>query len=384
MKKIIGLIFCAKAFDLRRGVSDGSRACSEEDQDRKSLCESVCSEVVGACVTKCGGFDGDQSCVSVCKREGWECVDECPCNDNCSDGCVGCDNWACKDDNILVMNKAINDVVIFSPTGENGQTMVADGFVYEMNTGVDASCSVLYNGRMLVFGGYESKSYAKQISEVVKSPKCKLSPVGTLPLKFAFGACNVVDNKVLLCFAEGVENECDSFDGQQITREASSKYMHGVTSLGVYQNSAIAIGAISHQRVESYQNAQWKDMADFPFTQQGIYRYSVVNFKGDLYLFGGESGGVRIDVAAKYDGRSWENVGNLKQARSGHRSLANQDSITHIGGRTSMRFEEWIPEGSGFRVKESKDTISYYYDYPESFYVPYDYVAYCLPKRPTG
>jgi len=216
MKKIIGLIFCVKAFDLRKGISDGSRACSEEDQDRKSLCESVCGEVVGACVTKCGGFDGDQSCVSVCKREGWECVDECPCNDNCSDGCVRCDNWACKDDNILVMNKAINEVVIFSPTGENGQTMVADGFVYEMNTGVDASCSVLYSGRMLVFGGYESKSYAKQISEVVKSPKCKLSPVGTLPLKFAFGACNVVDNKVLLCFAEGVENECDSFDGQQV------------------------------------------------------------------------------------------------------------------------------------------------------------------------
>ena len=61
MKKVIGLFFCVKAFDLGRGTSDGSRACSEQDQDRKSLCESVCNEVVAACVTKCGGFDGDQS-----------------------------------------------------------------------------------------------------------------------------------------------------------------------------------------------------------------------------------------------------------------------------------------------------------------------------------
>ena len=45
-----------------------------------------------------------------CQREQIECESNCPCNINCENGCVNCDNLICKD-SILILNT-------FSPSNQ--------------------------------------------------------------------------------------------------------------------------------------------------------------------------------------------------------------------------------------------------------------------------
>ena len=41
-----------------------------------------------------------------------------------------------------------------------------------------------------------------------------------------------------------------------------------------------------NKKVEERRNGVWQTLEDFPFVNEFIYGYSMVNFNGDLYLFG--------------------------------------------------------------------------------------------------
>ena len=79
-----------------------------------------------------------------------------------------------------------------------------------------------------------------------------------------------------------------SFDRSNIVSTVGSNYGHYYTSLGSINNVPIAVGGISprNKKVESLQDGRWKTMGDFPFVDRYIYGYSIITFKGDLYIFG--------------------------------------------------------------------------------------------------
>ena len=76
--------------------------------------------------------------------------------------------------------------------------------------GVEAfsSCSVTWQGRMLVFGG---KNQYRQISEVTtleNRATCVLRNIGQLPFDYTMGACTESDNELFLCFDSGTPYAC--------------------------------------------------------------------------------------------------------------------------------------------------------------------------------
>ena len=66
-------------------------------------------------------------------------------------------------------------------------------------------------------------------------------------------------------------------------------YDHYMTSLGRYDNTAIAVGSGSlpyNLKVEERRNGIWSTSKDFPFAKTYIKLYSMVTYDENLYLFG--------------------------------------------------------------------------------------------------
>ena len=68
-------------------------------------------------------------------------------------------------------------------------------FTFESGTEVEYSCSIVWQGKMFVFGGY---NYRRQISVV---DQCRLKKKGVLPFDMITGACAQNENReVFICF----------------------------------------------------------------------------------------------------------------------------------------------------------------------------------------
>ena len=77
-----------------------------------------------------------------------------------------------------------------------------------------------------------------------------------------------------------------SYDGENVKTAPSSNYDHFATSLGKIENTPIAVGHIAGKKVEALQAGIWHGLSDYPFVEERLYGYSMVNFKNVLYLFG--------------------------------------------------------------------------------------------------
>ena len=83
-----------------------------------------------------------------------------------------------------------------------------------------------------------------------------------------------------------------SFDGKQVEVGPSANGTHWETSLGNFEDKPFAVGGYGEgfqprsKSVEILENGAWRSLGDFPFVENYICRYSVVNFNGDLILFG--------------------------------------------------------------------------------------------------
>ena len=71
-----------------------------------------------------------------------------------------------------------------------------------------------------------------------------------------------------------------------------------------------------------------------------FYRYGVVSRESSVLIFGGACveevyEGVKsytTSLITKYANDEWKSIGNLQQARLGHRTIANGDRIYIVGG----------------------------------------------------
>ena len=75
-------------------------------------------------------------------------------------------------------------------------------------TGSWGSCSALFKGKMMLFGGEYSEDYNDQISEV---QGCKLQRIGQFPSFVDYPACNTFampDERVWICFNTENKNGC--------------------------------------------------------------------------------------------------------------------------------------------------------------------------------
>ncbi|CAG5108118.1 Oidioi.mRNA.OKI2018_I69.chr1.g3641.t1.cds [Oikopleura dioica] len=63
------------------------------DLDLGELCSTNCSEDLLQCLSNCNS--GDASCENACVREGFDCIDGCPCHIDCPGGCEDCPAEIC-------------------------------------------------------------------------------------------------------------------------------------------------------------------------------------------------------------------------------------------------------------------------------------------------
>jgi len=282
-------------------------------------------------------------------------------------------------------NKAADSILVVYRNGANlpvmldgaGQLINEDQFVFATDTGSYWSCSVVHDGQMLIIGGRgtDEQRSAKQISVL---DSCRLRRIGTLPIFFEAGACNTFttdsgSDETLLCFYMGAEKECRSFKDNSVTSLPSANHDHQETSLGKHNNRPVAVGSgFGNKKVEEFYNGIWYSLADFPFAEYYIYRYSMVTFNDELYLFGGHVDGSSSKMAVKFTGTSWTQVGYLTSERYGHRSIVQGNSIMHIGGWVGVQnFERWTYNNDGkFDQEELDAKLTSYEYYPESFIVP--------------
>ena len=113
------------------------------------------------CADRC---DDDDECVLGCYSDYKENQKDCPCQENCPTGCP-CPNYECihepeepndKDLAILVLNTNTE----FEPAlllDSNGNKIENFEFTFGHDTQVWQSCSVLYQGDMMIFGGYDEE-----------------------------------------------------------------------------------------------------------------------------------------------------------------------------------------------------------------------------------
>ena len=64
------------------------------DLDLGEICTTNCADATSNCLSNC--LSGDASCENICIREGFACIDGCPCHIDCPGGCEGCSNDICN------------------------------------------------------------------------------------------------------------------------------------------------------------------------------------------------------------------------------------------------------------------------------------------------
>ena len=183
-----------------------------------------------SCTVNCP--TNDFVCASECAREYDKNKQNCPCQPGCPDGCP-CPIYQCPSTSsaVLVLNhpfESFSNVPIIT----NGNGLVEyPVIVYDKNTEVYQSCSVIWHGELFIFGGYLMDT------QISKLTGCKLERIATLPFQHRFGACGIVnENTFFLCFNDNKNDYKKCRTSTQPTGDfseiAASKHDHRWTRIG--------------------------------------------------------------------------------------------------------------------------------------------------------
>ena len=125
-------------------------------------------------------------------------------------------------------------------------------FEFGPGTEVDQSCSIVWRGKMYVFGG---KDYKRQISAV---DGCQLKKKGELTFDMTNGACaQRENNEVFICFENSSDlstyKNCHRSNGplERFVKLPSSSYDHRSTRIAVTSGEPNAVYSFVHAYVHT-------------------------------------------------------------------------------------------------------------------------------------
>ena len=132
-----------------------------------------------------------------------------------------------------------------------------------------------------------------------------------------------------------------SFDGILSKPHRSASQGHHATSLGNLNNQVLAVGGESSATLATelmnISSNTWSTKSPYPYCDQSISNYAVINRKDSVYLIGGGCDGScaatnHIAIVAKYEVDAWSKIGNLHEARCAHRAISYGNRIYVVGG----------------------------------------------------
>ena len=125
-----------------------------ENDPNFAACENQALDEYYACLGEC--VPPGPECLSNCNRIYDENFNNCPCQQNCPDGCP-CPNFECTDPRaVLVLNSYYgpNVPVLIDAEGRFDTNLVTQ---FGEETQVHGSCSVTYRNKFYIFGGQFQK-----------------------------------------------------------------------------------------------------------------------------------------------------------------------------------------------------------------------------------
>ena len=199
-------------------------------------CERYYQEVYIECVGEC---NTDYSCSSQCAREFEAQTKNCPCKENCPNGCP-CTDYSCPDStttlstttkqttteelrtttkttttstaiptaksSILILStysyRDPNGPVITDSTGKVAYAGDVFNFEYGDQTDVYYGCSITYRGDFYVLGSKNEKT------QIAKVNGCRLERIGSLSFEFYSGGCSVANEEIFICFSYNDKKQC--------------------------------------------------------------------------------------------------------------------------------------------------------------------------------
>ena len=234
--------------------------CSCRDVDSNPdfvACEDAFQQIYLTCIGKCP--HGDYPCLAKCNREYEASVKDCPCQENCPNGCP-CPNYSCRGNGSIKIDfkllprysielisdcesfdKETTTKVITTTTATTTSTSVStstttttttistttslaqnktvlvlnswngwkpallldatgrqdelDCFSHDENAEAYQSCSLTWQNQLHIFGGNSNRRQISRLSGY------RLEFIGSLPFDHHLGACtNFADQKIFLCF----------------------------------------------------------------------------------------------------------------------------------------------------------------------------------------
>ena len=133
--------------------------------------------------------------------------------------------------------------------------------------------------------------------------------------------CTTYNNgeDVMFCDASAVIT-CWRFDGTAIHRVADPEVYHSEGAMTHWNDEPMLIAGVGVE-VETYDGVQWNRQEDVPSVDPEytyVEYHSAVNFKGDVYVFGGRPKLFHEIGAYRFNG-SWSKIQNMAGFRYAHR-----------------------------------------------------------------
>ena len=234
--------------------SDVDECASESHNCHTAMYNATCENTVGSYHCSCKkllGFsqNGTLSCSDKdeCSSNIHDCSDVANCKNtmgsfSCS--CDGEDDELCRNQAIFVLTTWRPSYHnLYKPKGDLPTPLVIDGkgqsreagFKFGHGTEAHGSCSIVWLGKMYVFGG---RNYYRQISIV---DQCQLTSIGELPFDMRIGACAQRNNaEIFICFEDAFVKaelcrDCYRTTGplENFAKMPSSIYSHAESHIGV-------------------------------------------------------------------------------------------------------------------------------------------------------
>ena len=348
-------------------------------EDEAALCKEGCLGDYIGCVEGCSG---DVNCGLDCNREYVGCEQNCPTETTC-------------DTSFLILNSYHSyETRLFSWQIGNEpikETITEFTDFYGERATSDMSCSLIYKGQMYVIGGYDGLYQGSEQISVVDGCRLKRLDID-LPVRMDQPLCTSYNNGeyAMFCVTSVGYVDCWKFNGTNAVAVSGPESKHLDGAMTHWNDNPIIIGGDGYE-VETYDNEKYDDGTNLKWNQEesvpsvhslGCTKWSsVVNFNGDVYVFGGLT--FTVDnrygekTAFKFDG-SWKQIQNLAETRFSHRSVVRGDYIYHIGGNRDSQepnqyvpFEEWKYDSANdnFTITLSNTTLYNFSLYLETFIV---------------
>ncbi|CAG5079760.1 Oidioi.mRNA.OKI2018_I69.PAR.g9357.t1.cds [Oikopleura dioica] len=287
------------------------QASSREEDCPDNLLQEEC---IGECrmdFTNCRLLCETEYCLSICDREYNDCLNSCPCGENCPEGCRNCDHPLCPEEEPYYDEPKpfvdLHNAYIIDGVGSKTVQATIDATKEQFMWGVKYA---LVNDILFVFGGEEAG---------MDFNHRRIAYLDGCSFVFLNSALTLADgDKAMICFEYTTQKKtCNYFDGEQVTIAPMTSYEHKYAGLdhpaALYGHSLMGLSDGTMLSIGGYDAIEETAVTDIDIwtlignLRKKVCKASTLQSGSSIFLFAGYGSDApiqRIDL----DGQ--ENLGS--------------------------------------------------------------------------